>query len=653
MNSPSLARAQCDARDWRSRVNARTRVFRRRARRTRANERTKGERDRGKMMGRSRARGALALAFAIAACVVASTAHAAVPVTNVTVEPTTTNLVACSPTQTTFGPDYDCPVGTGTCYRNQVACNHFTWEYENTIYFVNGETSTLPDPFTGLPRVNPQTQEKYEGQMVLNEDYGLSLASQAMPGLVIAVLLLLSMILVLIFYLLSACCKCCGLCNCCFRPQPYTRKALHIAKGIQLAFVIMAAAGCLMIYIRSPDLTKGVLKISDGLVNSTSALVDDVTYIAETIGNLTNQDADVTSGLTDLSDAATTVKEQITDTRDLIEKYVDQIQLGADILSGVLLGVAFITMVLSVLNFWRILIFFSIITSLILILCWIVVGVLSAIGVLLEDFCYTGTQYVINPKLVDLSKDIPCPAESDVVKFGNEFRQMVSNIVSDVNTQVHTFNGFNSGRMKDYICVPYQAQTIASLCGSTPQVTAGTTTSPFWNDTYTNYVCEAHANGVLSGVTTAYPVWDKLLGNCVTGGGYTNYTMTATNSVRQKNKYLISDPSLSTDAVYGNLTGVNATKMRKDLADLNKVNDIIPTFEGILRCDFITNMFLSINEGCYDTANAIQDMWKGFVVISVAYLMLWITMLVTIGRMSNEDMMIDGGKFDAKKAGLV
>jgi hypothetical protein len=46
-------------------------------------------------------------------------------------------------------------------------------------------------------------------------------------------------------------------------------------------------------------------------------------------------------------------------------------------------------------------------------------------------------------------------------------------------------------------------------------------------------------------------------------------------------------------------------------------------------------------------------LWRGFIVTAVGYLCLWITMLVTIGRMANADLMIDGGKFDAKKAGLV
>ena len=566
------------------------------------------------------------------------------PTTGVNTQPTTSNT-ASSCSGTTFGPDYGCSGSQSTC--TPTSCGYYTWQYENTYYFVDDNVPTLPKPFTGLPRVNPENQEEYMGQMVLDEDYGLSLASQAMPGLVIAVLLLLSMILVAGFYLLSSVCKCCGMCQCCFRPTPYTRKQMHMAKGIQFAFVLMAAAGCLMIYIRSPDLTDGILDIADGLVNSTTVLVDDVTDISDAINGLTTDDSSVDSGITDLKSAAATVKTQIVKTKDVLEKYVDQIQLGADIMAGVIVGVAFITMALSILNFWRLLTLFAVITSLILILSWIVVGVLAAVGVFLADFCYTGDQYLINPKLVDLAKDIPCPDAQEVVEFGNEFRQMIVNIVTEVNDAVDGYNTGSGTPKKDYVCLPYQMQNIVDLCGSTAATTAGTFLTPYWSDDYSNYVCEAYANGELSGITNVYPPFDTL--NCVggsTGNGYSNFTWSSSKYYSGvKHKYLISE-DLTTE--YSGM-GVSATA----LGDLAALNDVIPKFEDILKCQFIADMFASMSSGCHDTADAITDMWKGFVVISVAYLCLWIAMLVTLGRMSNADLMIDGGRFNAKKAGLI
>ena len=584
---------------------------------------------------------ALVAVFAAACAIAPARAnHGNYVTTGVNTKPTTSNVATSGCSGTTFGPDYGCPSGSGTC--THTSCGYYTWQYDNTYYFVDDNVPTLPKPFTGLPRVNPENQEEYTGQMVLDEDYGLSLASQAMPGLVIAVLLFLSMILVAVFYLLSSICKCCGMCQCCFRPTPYTRKQMHMAKGIQFAFVLMAAAGCLMIYIRSPDLTDGILDIADGLVNSTTALANDVSDISNAVEGLAGGgDISVESGIKDLESEADTVQTQIVKTKDVLEKYVDQIKLGADIMAGVILGVALITMALSILNFWRLLTLFAVITSLILILSWIVVGVLAAIGVFLADFCYTGDQYLINPKLVDLAKDIPCPDAQEVVEFGNEFRQMIVNIVTEVNTAVQT-----NGHSANYICLPYQMQNIVDLCGSTAATTAGTFLTPYWSDDYSNYVCEAYANGELSGITNVYPPFDTL--NCVdgsAGNGYTNYTFDSGGTI--KHKYLISEdlktaysavsPSVSTD----------------DLDDLAALNAVIPKFEDILKCQFIADMFASMSSGCHDTADAIADMWKGFVVISVAYLCLWIAMLVTLGRMSNADLMIDGGRFNAKKAGLI
>jgi hypothetical protein len=591
----------------------------------------------------------IAIAFVPAQFVAAATSVT----TNVNTNPNSQSSMTCASSQTTFGPDYGCANNQNQCF-GAANCRAFEWEYENTYYYVQDNVAQLPKPFTGLPRMNPENQKEYVGQMVLNEEYGLSLVSQALPGLVIAILLLLSMILVLFFYLLSTCCKCCGLCRCCFRPAPFTRKALHIAKGIQLVFVLVCFAGCIVIYVKSPELTDGVLTITDGLVNSTTALLNDVGSISTALTGLSGDGAgDVTSGFNDLENAAKTVQKTILDTQDLIEKYVDQIQLGADIVSGVLLGVAFITMVLAVFNFWRLLIIFSVITSIILILSWIIAGVLSAVGVLLEDFCYTAAQYVISPKLVDLSKDIPCPKAEEVVSFGNQFRSMIADVVSEVNINLRDFNKANvpNTNKVDYLCMPYQFQTIADLCGSSSTVSAGSWTTPLWNDEYSNYICENFFKnnlGYTSSNALVYPDWQNL--NCGSNG-YTNFTAAFDSLLPFKNK--ISDSNLASkyaDVTNWSSTGANFTK---NLADLSSLNAVVPTFESILKCDFISDMFASIGPGCYDATYAIQDMWRGFVVVSVGYMCLWITMLVTIGRMSNADLMIDGGKFDAKKAGLI
>merc|ERR1719337_332627 len=76
-------------------------------------------------------------------------------------------------------------------------------------------------------------------------------------------------------------------------------------------------------------------------------------------------------------------------------------------------------------------------------------------------------------------------------------------------------------------------------------------------------------------------------------------------------------------------------------------------YNSLLKCEFVSQILSSISPGCNDTVDAVHMLWRGFIVTAVGYLCLWITMLVTIGRMANADLMTDGGNFDAKKAGLV
>ena len=279
----------------------------------------------------------------------------------------------CPQSMTTFGEDANCAdanVGVSTNCRadslGSQACQQMTWEYDNYKYYVLDGQPNLPKPFTGIPRVNIETNEKYEGQMALDRAYVGSIVGQALPGIVIAIMLFASMLLVCFFYLISSVCKCCGVCKCCFRPRPYTRKALHVAKGVQLLFVALCFCGCVVIYAASPDVSSGVRTITSGLVNATNDLSNDVSSLQTTLAAVQSTDMD-TAELTDLSTAATTANVEITKTKNSIDKAQEDVQLAADIVAGVLLGVAVITMVLSVLNFWRLLIIFSVLTSLILI----------------------------------------------------------------------------------------------------------------------------------------------------------------------------------------------------------------------------------------------------------------------------------------------
>jgi len=572
----------------------------------------------------------------------------------------------------TFGPDFcrgvsSPPSGASCDLSGQNICAQYTWEYKNYKYYVLGEEFKLPEPFTGLPRVDPRNNKEYVGQMEFSEDYIAPIIGQALPGLVIATLLLVSMILVVIFYLLSSVCKCCGLCRCCFRPVPYTRKALHVAKGIQLLFVLLCFCGCIVIYVKSPDLGDGIKSITSGLSTSASQVVSDVESLsqAQTTVYGGGSSGDFSSEFDMFLNTAKDVQKEIMNTENLIDSRRKDVQTAADVVAGVLLGVAFVTMALSILNFWRLLIIFSVLTSIILILTWIVVGVVAAFGVFLDDFCVTIDQYLIDPASVNLTKEIPCLSPSELVKFGSEWRNLISITVHALNSLVATYNGGQNSQNKiDYVCPRYESQELGNLCGPKSPATYhrwgsynienGDWVSPRWSDEYSNYVCEQYYQGTLTDdnsnalvdTSKVWPMWD-----CTTA--YSNYSIVDTsgnlvnnvaNAVKSTKK--IGDTDLG--AYYQNVPG--AANL---ISSLSMLASLDATYDSLLKCEFVSTILASIAPGCSDTVDAIQMLWRGFIVTAVGYLCLWITMLVTIGRMANADLMIDGGKFNAQKAGLV
>jgi len=571
----------------------------------------------------------------------------------------------------TFGPDFcrgvtNTPSGASCDLRNENICAQYTWEYKNYKYNVLGEEFKLPEPFTGIPRVDPRNNKEYVGQMEFTDDYAASIIGQALPGLIIAVLLLVSMILVAIFYLLSSVCKCCGLCRCCFRPVPYTRKALHVAKGIQLLFVLLCFCGCIVIYVKSPDLGDGIKSIASGLSTSASQVVSDVESLntAETTSYGGGSSGGFSSQLDTFLDAAKTVQKEILNTENIIDSRRKDVQTAADVVAGVLLGVAFVTMALSILNFWRLLIIFSVLTSIILILTWIVVGVVAAFGVFLDDFCVTIDQYLIDSASVNLTKEIPCLAPSELVEFGSEWRNLISITVHALNQFVADYNaGQNSANKKNYVCPKYESQELGNLCGpksatygwGSYDVQNGDWVSPRWSDEYSNYVCEQYYQGTLTGLTDTSKVWP--MWDCTTA--YSNYSIVNTNGNLVNN---VANAVTSTKKIgdigtsYQNLFAAGSTQQQQVnelVSSLSTLDSLDATYDSLLKCEFVSTILASIAPGCSDTVDAVQMLWRGFIVTAVGYLCLWITMLVTIGRMANADLMIDGGKFNAQKAGLV
>ena len=105
--------------------------------------------------------------------------------------------------------------------------------------------------------------------------------------------------------------------------------------------------------------------------------------------------------------------------------------------------------------------------------------------------------------------------------------------------------------------------------------------------------------------------------------------------------------------MYSNSNPTTQTTVNTLIDNLETFARLDTKYNSLLKCEFVSDILSSISPGCNDTVDAVHMLWRGFIVTAVGYLCLWITMLVTIGRMANADLMIDGGNFDAKKAGLV
>ena len=155
----------------------------------------------------------------------------------------------------------------------------------------------------------------------------------------------------------------------------------------------------------------------------------------------------------------------------------------------------------------------------------------------------------------------------------------------------------------------------------------------------------------MTDTSKVWPKWD-----CSVSGGFANYSIPGNNNA---NTYRNSTKKItdSLGSYYVSMsTSNNPTRqltVNTLVSNLETFASLDTTYNSLLKCEFVSQILASISPGCNDTVDAVHMLWRGFIVTAVGYLCLWITMLVTIGRMANADLMIDGGNFDAKKAGLV
>ena len=116
---------------------------------------------------------------------------------------------------------------------------------------------------------------------------------------------------------------------------------------------------------------------------------------------------DVSKTTTSMKDAMKSVDNTVQDAQDQIEEYVDMSGLYVTIAAGVMFGITFIVFALGFIGFWRLLIFFTIILSIMMVVGWIVWGLLSLLTVFVDDLCWAMNDYLRDRYNSDLQRAHP------------------------------------------------------------------------------------------------------------------------------------------------------------------------------------------------------------------------------------------------------
>ena len=501
-----------------------------------------------------------------------------------------------------------------------------------------GTAEKLGPAATGLPRINPIGGDTYDGGFdITDDDYMMSLIGQGIPGIAMGLVLIVIMILMLVVYILSrlfgaTCCKCC---NKAYKPRKFTKRDVKINRIAMFMFVIVIACGSFLVFAEGPVLIDNTSALTAALVKQTTALVTDAKTIQTTM-NTASADASmssvsVSSATSGLVTAAQAVEKEAQNMQDLIDKSLEPAGLYITIIAGAIFGLSITMWALGFFGLFRLMIFFTIFISLMLILSWIIFGLMAIVATLVDDVCWAFEQYLIDPTNSDLSDFIPCMAAADAVEASNAAREQVVTAANYINEIIDTYASTNE--YVKYVCLPYAKISMATLC---------TGTTPFYAQDYTKFVCDAYTKNLLTkltadadGVVYAYPEAD-----CTAGYPTAMYTMGlstfSTDAASIKCDFSsTSDPihGLGICYAYRQIPSDIWTTYKASASAATGVEDIQPILENMLTCGFVDDALRAMGGPCDNMAAASYNLWVGFMLISMGYFMLWVGALVLISRL--------------------
>ena len=512
---------------------------------------------------------------------------------------------------------------------------------------LNSPPAKLPDAVTGIPRRAGLDGSEYDGGFnITNRDYQVSLAGQMLPGVVMAVLLLVIMILMLVVYIVATLCGLtfCKCCNGAYKPRRFSKKDLKINKLVCLFFCAVTAAGAFTVFAETPPLLENTKDLTGAMADTISELTKNVTKIADAMdaaaGDPLLNIGDVSSTTTSMKDAMKTVDNTVQDAQDQIEEYVDMSGLYVTIAAGVMFGITFIVFALGLIGFWRLLIFFTIILSIMMVVGWIVWGLLSLLTVFVDDLCWAMNDYLRDRYNSDLSELIPCMDPDVAVKTMNVAREQVATGIAAVNDQLEEYAGSNP--YLKYLCYNYAKVPLKDLC---------TKPTIYHELSYSRFVCEAENKKKLKDKTT-WDSWDAQvndlmmfpdafcpyptdfysvpLGNFSTGlrplrcpfKGYDDDDMTQVNEFAMGQCYTMKQ--IPSDVFDAKAATANLAQT---------VLDIVPIIESLLQCELVSTAFSRMVGPCDGMATALTSLYTGFLLVAMGYFLLWASTLVIISRL--------------------
>ena len=292
----------------------------------------------------------------------------------------------------------------------------------------------------GIPRVDPRTGKKYNGQFALNEDYLAMLVGQALPGIIIAsiaFLLLLVMVLLIVMLVMTKIAGICfERCNNFLKPKPFTSKQLRTAQFIMIGFGVSGLIGCIIVFSQGFSISHGMETLTNTFMDSTSKLKNQTDAILSALNVSKSKDdlAVITEFVKDLNEDVAKIVDKVGSKRTELDAYMQQAQGFVESVSILLFIFAFCVVAVSLIQNVKLTLIFGALLSLSMILSWLVWGCISLVGVVLDDMCWSMDNWNVNKTHASITNDvIPCLDPKDAIYSMNVMRYEIYDTITTMN----------------------------------------------------------------------------------------------------------------------------------------------------------------------------------------------------------------------------